>query len=100
MDDQLKAFWALLNTDARTLWANNKIFFIVFGLLILIIKFRSVIIDLLVSDSKQLLADTQKKDQQLKSEEDKTNSQANQLVSDANKLDQNKPTVGEDWNKK
>lgn len=99
MDEKLKAFWAKLNTDVKTLWSGNKMFLIGFGLLILIVKFRNVIIDLLVANSKTVLNDAVKKDTELKAEEDKANNAANKLVDEAKKLSDNKPTVDEDWYK-
>lgn len=100
MDEKLKALWDKLNTDVKTLWANNKLFLIIFGVLILIIKFRTVIIDILVSNSKEILEDAKKQDTQLKSEENKANDQANQLVKESKDLSKNKPKIDEDWNKK
>lgn len=100
MDEKIKAFLAKLNTPVKTLWENNKIFVIAFFILILIIKFRDVIIDYLFSSSKKTLEEAKKKDSQLKKEEDAANAKADALVADANKLDENKETIDENWNKK
>ena len=102
MDEQQSqspSFIEKLQMEPAALWKSYKVFFIVFGLLILVIKFRETIIDILVSSSKVTLDNTQKQDTQLKADENKTNSQANKLVDYAKKLGDNKPKVDEDWNK-
>ncbi|NJO48145.1 MAG: hypothetical protein HC840_00355 [Leptolyngbyaceae cyanobacterium RM2_2_4] len=83
-----------------TLWDNHKIFLIIFGLAILIYKFREVIIDLLVSSSREAVKDAQKQDQVLRGEEKAANDQANQLRKEAEALSKEKPTVDEFWHKK
>jgi hypothetical protein len=83
-----------------TLWSQYKVFFIIFGILILIWKFREIIIDLLVSSSREAVKDAQKQDQALRGEEKKANDQADQLRKEADALDDNKPKVDEDWHKK
>lgn len=86
--------------DLSTLWKNHKAFFIIFGVLVVAVQFREVIIDFLVSDSKNLVKKTEEKDQELKKEEKELNDKADQLVKEAKELDnQNKP-VDEDWYKK
>jgi cell division protein FtsB len=93
-------FLEKFNMPAKQLWANYKVFFIVFGILILIYKFREVIISLLVSSSRRAMDDARKQDANLKSEENALNNQANQLRDEANSLDNSKPKVDEDWNEK
>ncbi len=83
-----------------TLWDNHKIFLIIFGIAILVYKFREVIIDLLVSSSREAVKEAQKQDQTLRGEEKAANDQANQLRKEAADLSTNKPVIGEDWNKK
>lgn len=88
------------NMPAKQLWANYKVFFIVFGILILIYKFRDIIIDLLVKSSHRKVDEAKKQDSKLRAEEDALNSQANKLRNEANDLNENKPPVDEDWNEK
>lgn len=99
-EQQNPTFLQKLQLDPATLWKNHRAFLIGFGLLILIIKFREVIVDILVASSKTILEGAKKTDAQLKSEENQANSAANKLIDDAKKLDENKPKVDEDWYKK
>lgn len=99
-EEQQHSFVEKLNLPITTLWEKYKFFLIAFGILILIFKFREVIIDLLVSSSRETVKEAQKQDASLRAEEDKANSQANQLRKDAEDLATNKPKVDEDWNKK
>jgi len=95
----LQAFWTKLNTDLADLWKTEKWFVILFGTIMLIIKFRQAIISAIVFSSKLLFESTEKKSDELQQDENKANDQANQLVDDAN----NTPpasTPGDDWNTK
>lgn len=102
MADEAKqpSFIEKFNMPFSELWEKYKLFLIGFGLLILIVKFRSVIIDLLISDAHKKVDEAQKKDATLHQEENKANDEANRLRDEANKLSENKPKVDEDWNKK
>lgn len=97
---QQHSFLEKFNLPFSTLWDQYKLFLIGFGILILIFKFRSLIIDLLVSDSRKVVSDTVKQDAALKKEENVANDQANQLRKQAEDLGKNKSSVDEDWNKK
>jgi hypothetical protein len=100
-DQWLKDQWAKVNQDLKTLWNNNRIFLILLIPVILIIKFRSILIDIIVNASKQQIQNAQNKDAKLKGKEDQANAQANQLVDEANKLgSQERPPVDADWYKK
>lgn len=94
------SFFEKFNAPLDVLWDKYKIFLIVFGVLILMVKFREVLIDILVDSSRKTVSDATKQDAALKGEENKANDQANQLKQEASKLSENKPTVDEDWNKK
>ena len=94
------SFLEKFNLPLSTLWNEYRLFFIGFGILILIFKFRETIIDLLVSSSRKTVSDATKEDAKLKAEETQANDQANQLRDQANKLDDVKPVIDEDWNKK
>lgn len=89
MDDKIKA-----------LWANNKILFFLLLPLVLLAIFRNVLISLLVSSGNKIVSDSTAKSDELKTEADKANTQANQIIADADKKSEDKPTVTEDWNKK
>lgn len=100
-DEQPKhTFLEKFNLPFSTLWAQYKIFFIVFGVLLLIVKFREVIIDILVSSAHNTVDEARKQDASLKADENKANTQADDLRKQAEDLAKNKPRVGEEWNKK
>jgi hypothetical protein len=96
----LNTIWATLNADIKSLWNNNKIFVIAFGVLIVLAKGTSWLINFYVNLSKAEVDNATKQDAALKSQEDAANSQANALVNQANNLpSQNKP-VDANWDKK
>lgn len=97
---QQHTFLEKFNLPFSTLWSQYKGFLIGFGILILIFKFREVIIDLLVSSAHKTVSDATKQDAKLRAEENQANDQANKLRDQANSLDDNKPVIDEDWNKK
>lgn len=99
-EQQELSFLQKFNAPLSTLWNQYRGFLIIFGILILIVKFRSAIIDLLISDSRKIVSDTVKQDAQLKVEENQANDQANQLRREADQLGKNKAVIDEDWNKK
>lgn len=99
-DPKELSFVEKLQAPVSTLWAKHKGFLIGFGLLILIVRFRSVIIDFLVADVHKTVDKAEKKDESLRQEQNAANDQANQLRKEASEIGQNKPTVDEDWHKK
>lgn len=99
-NDQKPSFSDKFSAPLGTLWDNHKVFLIIFGLAIIVWRFREAIISLLISSSREAVKDAQKQDQVLKGEEKAANDQADQLRKEAEALSQNKPKVDEDWYKK
>ena len=93
-----------LDQKLKDLWNGNRLAFwllvIPLGLCIVAYKFRSVIIDLLVSDSRKIAIETEKQDDALAQQQAAAAAQAALLVQQAADLAKDKPAVGEDWNKK
>ena len=89
-----------LKLDAKTLWNDHKLFFIIFGALILLVKFRDIAIDLLVSGAKKEVTETKKEDAVLAAYEKKANDAANQLVQQAKDEPLKQGPIDDDWNKK
>lgn len=100
MLDKLRAFWAKINTDLQELWAKDKLFVAIFGMLILIVKFRNIAIDLLVSNGKQIANDAQKKDETLAAQENQDKAAADKLEEQAKEEPSKETTVDSDWYKK
>lgn len=88
-----------MDEKIKALWANNKIVFFLILPLITLWFLRSIVIDLLVSSANKTMNDTTTKDESLRHDQDTANAQANQIKADADKARENKPNVGEDWNK-
>ncbi|CAK0741621.1 conserved hypothetical protein [Azospirillaceae bacterium] len=98
MDEKLKTFWNKLNSGLGNLWEKDKIFLIVFGVLILVVKFRSLLIDLIASDAKNIFNKAKQVDSTLAKQEDNYKESAKKLVKEANRTKNSDP-VSEDWNK-
>ena len=99
MDAWLKSFWAKINQDAKDIWNSSKVFFIIFAIVIAIVKFKDILIGLLVSGGKAAVDDAKKKDTVLAAQETQANTDADKLVEKAKEEGADKPAIGDDWNK-
>lgn len=110
MQNYLKGLWLkisqswanvkiLAEKDLSTLWTEFRTPLILLGGIILTIKFRDLVINLIVSNSKKLFNNAQKQSQVLQSKENSNNKQADALVQDAQNLSSTNPPVDENWNK-
>ena len=95
----LKAFWAKIDQDAKDIWNDSKVFFIIFAIVIAIVKLKDVLIGLLVSGGKTTLDNAKKEDTALAAQETQANTSADQLVEKAKEESADKPPIGDDWNK-
>ena len=100
MKEKLQAFWAKVNQDAKDIWNKDKGFFIAFGVLILFVKFRDLLIDLLLNSAKRVSDNAKKEDGKLANEESQANSQANDLIKKAQDLPNQQKPIDRDWYKK
>jgi len=89
-----------INSDIGELWEKDKWFVIIFGALILIIKFRDILIDILVNSGKNIEKNAENKDGKLAAQENQANQQANDLVKKAEQLPSQEQPVDDDWYKK
>jgi hypothetical protein len=94
----LQAFWAKLHADLDDLWQRDKGFLLVFGAIILALKFNRILINLIVASSKSLFNSTVASTTQVQNQENTDNNQANQLVDNSNNLPGNETTITDDWN--
>lgn len=99
-NQQVESFGTALVNQVKELWAKYSIFFIIVGALLLVAKFGNVLMDLLAYFSKKDVEAATKKSDQLKSEEDAANKQANDLVKKANDLPNQEGPVDENWDRK
>lgn len=89
-----------LQQDLQTLWDHDKFFLLLFGILIITIKFGNVFMDFIASKSKKEVELATAEDSVLKTQENAANAQANDLVKQAQQLGQEKPVTNEDWYEK
>lgn len=99
MADQ-PSFQDKMQMDAKELWADHKIFFIIFGVLLIVVKFRDLIIDILVSSAKRTVDSAKKEDSQLAKQEGDASKAADDLVAKANSEAGKEQPISDDWNKK
>lgn len=90
----------LSKQDILSIWNNTKFFLIPLIILGLIVKFRDIIISVLVSSSKKVFKNAQDKNKTLQTKEDNNNKKADDLVKQANGLTSQEGPVAEDWYKK
>lgn len=86
--------------DAKDIWNQDKAFFFLAGALILTIKFRQILINIIIGNAKDLFNSAQKQDAKDQNLENKANAQADQLVQDAQQAPAQEQPVNTDWNKK
>jgi hypothetical protein len=98
--DKLKAFWAKITSDIGTLWAKDKGFVILFGVVILGVQFRNILIGILSYSAKNIFKSAQKEDAALAQQEDANKTSAERYEEQANQTTNYETPVNEDWNKK
>jgi hypothetical protein len=100
MEETQHTFLEKFSLPWPTMRDKYKIFFIAFGALILIFRFRELIVDLLVSSSRKVVKEAIQQNQALREEEIKANTESNDLRKQAEYLANKSVSIGEDWNKK
>lgn len=97
MIDNLKALWAKIKAVASDLWSKYNIFLIIPAAILLIIKYRDLIIDILLNSSKRVEDKAKKEDSKLATEENQAKTQADELVKKAAEEPSKEQPVSEDW---
>ena len=98
--DALSVFYARLTADLKFMLSNDRIFLVIFGVLILVIKGASVMANILIFKSKAEVAVANKENAVLQAQENAANNQANALIKDANALPGQEKPVDGNWDKK
>jgi len=87
----------------KGLYESNKILFYtvipLLGLVLIAIKFRTILINILVKNSKDILTSAEKTDASLAKQAQQTKQEADQAVQQGNQEASKEPPVGDDWNK-
>ena len=99
MDAKLKALWASIKAQIIDIWNRSKIFIISFFSLLLIAKFRNIMLDWLISNSKKIDTNAHKEDTKAAETESKDSQKADALVAQAKALPATETPVTEDWYK-
>lgn len=96
----LTEFNTRLRADLKFMWENDRIFLVIFGVLVLIAKGSSLMISFLAAKSKAQVAVASKESSILQAQETADNTQADALVKQANDLTSQEKPVDENWDKK
>jgi hypothetical protein len=97
---KLKALWTRLKSNASDLWAGGRWFVAVLGVIVVVLKFKDLLVDFLVDGAKSIFNNTTKQTNDLNNQENQNNESADQLVDDAKKLPDQEPPVSDGWNTK
>jgi hypothetical protein len=98
--DTPQTLWTRINTDVKTLWAKDRVFLIIFGVLILMAKASSLLMAFYSAKAKAELNAAVKQDASLKAQETAANNQADALVKEADALPSQEAPVDANWDKK
>lgn len=100
MLESLKAAWAKLKEQIASLWDKDKGWIVAIVAVGLFVKFRDILIDILINSAKRVKDDADKKDQKLSTEETQLKQQADAAVQDAQNESKKEKPVTDDWYKK
>ena len=97
---KLKELWAKVKQQITDLWDKDKGIFLLIAIAAIAVKFRDLLIDILINSGKRVKENADKKDSKLANQENQANAQAEELIKKASEEGQNQPPVGDDWYKK
>ena len=94
---KIKSFISRLDQPIIDLWNNDRVFLLIFGLIIVIVKFRGLLISFIVAASQAMIKKDDTINTILVNQENQDNNEANQDVQQANNLPNQEPPVDPDW---
>lgn len=100
MGSNLKALWAKIKQQWIDIWDKDKGIVILVVVAGLIVKFRDILVDILISGAKREEAAAKKEDSKLADQENQLKQQADQAVLDAQNEPSKEKPVDDDWYKK
>ncbi len=100
MLDKLKALWTTVKAQLADIWNRSKIFLLAIVGLVLALEFQKLKEFFLAYMGQKEINKAETKDQNLASQENTTNVQADVLVKDAQELPKEEKPVDDDWYKK
>lgn len=96
--EKLKEIWLKVKEALKSLWEKHKLLIILMIPLILLVKFREVLMKWIAWTAKRDINKANEKDQNLLAKQNEANEAADKLRDLANKLSSD--PVDENWNKK
>lgn len=100
MSEKLKAFWTATKANVAAFWQANKAILIGLVGVLAVFKFRDFLMNLLLNSAKRIGQQAQEKDKILAEQESNANTQAEQLITSAEKANEQTPQADENWFKK
>ena len=100
MGDKIKALWAKIKQQFVDVWDKDKGIFVLVALAAIAVKFRDIIIDILINSTKRVKDKADKKDETLAAQETQLKQQADQAIQDAQDEPKKEQPVDDDWYKK
>lgn len=96
----LKVLWGKVKAQLAGIWDKDRGFIILIGILAVVVKFRDILIDLLLNSGKRVEKNAQAKDAKLATQESDLKTQADALVVQAANEPKKEEVVDENWYKK
>lgn len=95
----LGALWARLTADLGSLWEKDRIFLFVFGVIIVLAKGASFMVDYYANKSKKEMDAATKENAVLQAQENADDKQADSLIQQADALPGKETKVDENWDR-
>lgn len=93
------SLWQRLKTQVTDLWDKDKGIFLLIAIAAVIVKFRDILLDLLINSAKRVDQNAQKQDSKLANQETQLKQQADAAVQQAAKDAPKDGPVSDDWYK-
>jgi hypothetical protein len=100
MGAKLAALWAKVKQQVTDLWDKDKGIFLLIAIAAFIVKFRDIIIDLMINSAKRVDKNAHTQDTKLADQETDLKQQADAAVQQAQQDAPKDGPISDDWNKK
>jgi len=100
MGAKLKALWAKIKQQITDLWDKDKGIFLLIAIAAVVVKFRDIMLDVLINSAKRVDKNAQKQDSKLADQETQLKQQADAEVQQAQQDAPKDGPVSDDWYKK
>jgi len=100
MGAKIAALWQSIKKQWTDVWDKDKGIFFLVALAAVVLKFRDILIDILINSAKNVEKNANKKDEKLASQEADLKTQADAQVQKAQDEPKKETPVDDDWYKK